>query len=178
MVEAVEQALARGMAGRRARRTKPTENQMSDHFITLIPEDPRHVPDEPRRNRARQRFLEIAPSADKIEVELNEKVMFFDCGENFEQVCCPSCGSEIPIEWWQERMDDDYLDGGAKLDRYATPCCNATQTLHELIYKWPQGFGRFGLSAMNPRIGDLDDDLKKEFEAILGVPLRVIYQHL
>ncbi len=150
---------------------------MSDHFMTLIPEDPRYVPDESRRVRAIARFLEIAPNADKIEVELSDQVIFFDCGENFEQVRCPSCDVELPIDWWQERMSEDHVGQGFKLDKYQTPCCDSSCTLHQLTYKWPQGFGRFALSAMNPRIGDLDDKLKQEFEAILGTSLRVLYRH-
>jgi hypothetical protein len=74
-------------------------------------------------------------------------------------------------------MDDDYEDG-FRLDKYATPCCGKAHTLHELTYEWPQGFGRFALNAMNPNLGLLDDKYKREFEEILGTPLRVIYRHI
>lgn len=103
--------------------------------------------------------------------------MFFDCGENFERVFCPSCRSEIPAEWWKDRMDED-SDNGFKLDAYATPCCGKKSTLHDLVYEWPQGFGCFALDAMNPNIGLLENDHKREFETILGTKLRVIYQHI
>ena len=39
-------------------------------------------------------------------------------------------------------------------------------------------FGRFGLDARNPNIGELEDRYKREFEEILGTKLRVIYQHI
>jgi hypothetical protein len=81
------------------------------------------------------------------------------------------------MAWWKERMDEDY-DDGFKLATYAMPCCAARCTLHELVYEWPQGFGRFALQAMNPNIGKLDDRYKREFEEILGTELRVIYQHI
>jgi hypothetical protein len=64
------------------------------------------------------------------------------------------------------------------LATYATPCCGAICTLHELAYEWSQGFGRFALDAMNPNIGELEDRYKQEFEEILGTKLRVIYQHI
>jgi hypothetical protein len=150
---------------------------MSDNWIALIPEDPRFIPDAAKRSRARDRFAEIAPDADEIEIKVCEKVEFFDCGANFERILCPSCRSEIPSAWWQDRMDEDYSDGFV-LAKYATPCCKALHTLHELVYDWPQGFGRFALDAMNPNIGKLDDRYKEEFEGILGTPLRVIYQHI
>jgi hypothetical protein len=151
---------------------------MSDNWITLIPEDdPRFIPEVVKQSRARDRLTEIAPEADEIEIKVSEKVEFFDCGGNFERVRCPSCGSEIPAVWWQARMDDDY-GNGFMLASYATPCCAVQCTLHELVYEWPQGFGRFALEAMNPNIGKLEDKYKQEFEKILGTRLRVIYQHI
>jgi hypothetical protein len=163
---------------------------MSDHWIALIPENPRYVPDAAMRQRARDRFAQIAPDAEEIEIKVSDKVAFFDCGQNFERILCPSCGAEIPVDWWQDRMDEDSgVEGwqdqmdedsgdGFKLATYATPCCGKECTLHELGYQWPQGFGRFALDAMNPDIGELEDKYKREFENILGTKLRVIYQHI
>jgi hypothetical protein len=150
---------------------------MSDNSITLIPEDPRFVPDAAKQRRARDRFAEIAPEADEIEIKVSETVEFFDCGANLERICCPSCRSEISAEWWQDRIEEDYGDG-FKLAKYAAPCCGAKVTLHELDYEWPQGFGRFALHVMNPNIGKLDDKYERQFEKILGTKLRFIYQHI
>src|SRR5262249_2422247 len=77
---------------------------MSDNWIRLIPQDPRFVPEPERRVRAKDRIAEIAPDADEIEITVSETVEFFDCGGNHERILCPSCGVEIPTEWWQERM--------------------------------------------------------------------------
>ena len=74
-------------------------------------------------------------------------------------------------------MDEDYEDG-FKLATFATQCCGAMVTLQELKYEWPQGFGRFAISVMNPKIGKLKDEYKREIEDILGTKLRVIYQHI
>ena len=150
---------------------------MSDNWITLIPENPRFVPNQANRERARDRFAEIAQNADEVELQIFEKINFFDCGSNFGKVYCPSCRTEIAVEWWKDRMDEDY-DNGFKLANYSTPCCGSTVTLHELIYEWPQGFGLFALDAMNPHIGKLNDQYKLELEEILETKLRVIYQHI
>ena len=150
---------------------------MSDNWITLVPENPRFVPDAAKQRQARERFAEIAPEADDVDIKVSEKVMFFDCGGNLERVRCPSCGSVIPVEWWHERMDEDH-DDGFKLAAYATPCCRKKATLNELVYEWPQAFGRFALDAMNPNVGTLDDEDKQEIERILGTKLRVIYQRV
>lgn len=152
---------------------------MSDDWIALVPEDPGFVPDAAAQRRARDRFAEVAPEADGIEIKVSDTAQFFDCGANLERICCPSCGSEIPVDWWQDRMDED-SDGedGFKLASYPVPCCGKEHTLHELAYDWPQGFGRFALDVMNPNVGELEDKHKREFEMILGTKLRVIYQHI
>src|SRR5688500_16077144 len=138
---------------------------MSDNWVALIPEDPRFVPDPAKQCRARDRFAEIAPDADEIHIKAAETVEFFDCGANFEGVACPSCHSEIAIQWWQERMEDDN-DDGFKLAKYSTPCCGTRHTLNQLVYRWPQGFARFALHAMNPDIGELDERCRLEIEEI------------
>jgi hypothetical protein len=152
---------------------------MSDNWIVLIPEDPRFVPSAKLRTRARDRLVEIAPEAEGIEIKVSKTVEFFDCGGNFERIRCPSCRKKIPTDWWQERMNEDFRKGsGFKLAAYATPCCRKKRTLHELVYQWPQGFGRFALDAMNPNIGKLKAKFRRELEEILGTELRVIYQHI
>lgn len=74
-------------------------------------------------------------------------------------------------------MVEDYSDS-FKLSEFSTPCCGTNSTLNDLAYEWPQGFGRFSLDALNPSIGTLAEKHKQELEAILGTPLRVIYQHI
>ena len=148
---------------------------MSDNWIVLIPENPRHVPEKERQDFARIRFQEICPDA-VIEVKVFEEIQFFDCGSNFERIVCPVCASEISMDWWQDLMDKEF-DALCPLEKKPTPCCGAMHTLHELRYDWPQGFGRFSLEAMNPNTGLLEDGDKAELEKILGCSLRVIYSH-
>ena len=151
---------------------------MSSDWITLIPEKAGTVPDEPRRFAALKCFREIAPDAHEIEVILLEKMTFFDCGSNFISVKCPACSVEIPTNDWQDIMNTDYVDEGFMLAEYSVPCCGNYFTPHMLFYEGPQGFGLFALSARNPNIGKLDSNHKREMEEILGIELRVIYQHI
>jgi hypothetical protein len=150
---------------------------MSDNWITVIPEDPGFAPDMARLNNALEWFLNAAPDAEEIAIKQSEEIEFFDCGSNFERVLCPSCRVEISLEWWRQRMDDDH-DIGFKLSKYPAPCCRTAQTLHELIYDWPQGFGRHAIDAMNPGIEKLNNTQQRELEQILGTPIRIIYQHI
>lgn len=150
---------------------------MSDNWIVLIPEDPRHVPAKERQQRAISHFRKIAPAADEFEAISLVDVRFFDCGANFERIVCPSCHNDLPTSWWDLQMEDEG-NRNFPLDKRPMPCCAALHTLHELNYEWPQGFGRFAIEAMNPQIGEFSADLKTEFEEILGCRLRVIYQHI
>lgn len=75
-------------------------------------------------------------------------------------------------------MADNYRNEFLALRSHAAPCCGNHVTMADLKYDWPQGFARFGIDAMNPKIGELQPDVKGRFEEILGVALRVIYQHL
>src|SRR5665213_1889871 len=109
----------------------PCGGRMSDNWIALIPENPALVPEATKQARARDRFAQIAPEADEIKVKVSESVAFFDCGGNFERILCPACHTEISVEWWQDRMDDDFGDG-FRLAKYKAPCCKASYTLHEL----------------------------------------------
>jgi hypothetical protein len=150
---------------------------MSDHYITLVPANPRFVPKAGNQRRARDLYAEIAPDAEAIEIQCSETIQFFDCGENFSQVHCPTCSSEIPMSWWESRMEEDF-NGGFRLAKYSLPCCGTKCTLDELHYDWPQAFGLFALDAMNPNIGELPNSRKQQLEEILGTKLRVIYQNI
>src|SRR5688572_1638856 len=119
----------------------PVAATMSDDWITVIPEDPEFVPDPARQAAAQAWFEENAPDSEEIEIKLSDSIEFFDCGANFERVLCPSCGGEIAMQWWQQRMDE--FEEAPKLVKYPTPCCGAMLNLHELVYYFPQGFGRF-----------------------------------
>jgi len=151
---------------------------MSDHWITLVPQDPNFVPVSETHEDAVEWFQAIAPDADEIQITVSDGVQFFDCGENFERILCPRCGEEISMEWWQDRMDDDHDGTGFQLAKYPAPCCGASIGLEELHYEWPQAFARFGIAAMNPNVAELSDEQRSEVERLLGTTLRTIYRHL
>lgn len=89
----------------------------------------------------------------------------------------PSCGQQISDEWWAQTMAADYEDG-FKLLEYAVPCGGAAHTRHALRCEWPQGFGKFAVSATNPQLGALGAERQRELERLLGAPVRFIYQHI
>jgi hypothetical protein len=151
---------------------------MSDNYIYVVPKDPYLALDEARRENAASFFRSIAPEADEIATSVSEHITFVDCAENFERVCCPSCAAEIETGTWQEWMDNDFDGEGFSFAQHAMPCCGARHFLHELRYEWPQAFARSKVRAMNPNIGKLTEEQCRQFERILGCPVRVIYQHI
>ena len=151
---------------------------MSDNWIVLIPKDPVFVPNKASQQAAIDQLTELAPEAEEIEIKASDHIQLFDCGANLERISCPSCDRELDTEWWEERMIDDYVDGGFQLRDYPMPCCGAFHSLNALRYDWPQGFARFGIEAMNPNIGKLSDHEIQGFERILGAPVLAIYQHI
>ncbi len=153
---------------------------MSDDYINIIPERPGFVPEEVGRQAALAYFRTIAPAADKITAEVSEQVEFVHCGQNFERIFCPSCGTPITMEVWQDWMDQDFRgrDKGFVLADHVLPCCGASASLHDLRYEWPQGFACFNLCAENSNIGKLSDEQCREFERLLGAKVRIVYEHL
>jgi hypothetical protein len=164
------------------------EIRVSDHWIILITEDPRYMPEASRRLQALERFKQLAPVADDLKLHVRDSIGFFDCAANFQRIICPACRAEIPSEWWTERLNEDAVnpevDEGFKLNAYLTPCCNTAHTLNELVYDAPQGFARFALEAMNPLTHSLgprvwlNEGNVAELAALLGVRLRVIYRRV
>ena len=151
---------------------------MSDDFLVIVPRDPRQVPPTDAQQRVLEALARIAPNAEESTSEASEVVRFFDCGSNFERIICPRCSAEVDLEWWQDRMDEDSTDDGFLLATYAMPCCGASTTLHELVYDWPQTFGRFNWEVRNPEIGELTESNKADLEAAAGMKLVFVRQHL
>lgn len=151
---------------------------MSDTRIRVIPEQPDLVPDKERQQRAVLHLRTIVAQNAELRATAYGRIVFVDCGGNFESVACPFCGAEVDIDSWQEWMDEDFDGNGFTLSRHAMPCCGAQHTLHELKYQLPQGFARFEVSAMDPNLGELSEDQIAQLEQILGCRVRIIYQHI
>ena len=151
---------------------------MSDDFLVLVPRDPRHIPPIDARKRVLEALARIAPNAEELTSEASEEVRFFDCGSNFERIVCPRCSADVDLEWWHDRMDEDSTNNGFLLATYAMPCCGGSANLNELVYDWPQTFGRFAWEVRNPAIGDLTEATKADLEAAAGMALAFVRQHL
>jgi hypothetical protein len=147
---------------------------MSDHFLSLIPEQPDFVPPAEAQTRALEAFRSFVPKASDVEARVSEDVEFIDQGENFERVVCPACDTELNSKRWGELMDKAYETQFT--DRsIIMPCCGSGADLNSLRYEWPAGFARFVLQAECPNLcGWLPADKQSTLEDILGCKLRQI----
>jgi hypothetical protein len=147
---------------------------MSDYWIILIPDSPHYVPSKATVTRAESLFRSFAPQAVTIQATISSDIRFFDCGGNFERIICPTCTTEIDVDWWSDQMTQEF-ESSFPLRPIQLPCCGTLKALNQLIYEWPQGFARFSLEAMNANIGKLTHDKREELERVLGCRLIVIY---
>ena len=120
---------------------------MSDHNLCFVPVDPRFVPDQPSQDAAVALLRAAWPDARDVEADSSVRVVFRDCGENFERVLCPHCSTEIDVGPWQQLIDSDYSEAdGFRLNAMPMRCCGQPSTVNDLVYEWPQGFSRFALT--------------------------------
>ena len=127
---------------------------------------------------AKAYFAQIAPRADGISTEVDSDIQFRDCGGNLESIRCPICDADLPTDWWHDQLDEAWKPG-FDLQPITTSCGHVVDSLNALTYYFDQGFSRFIVNAMNPKIGmPLSEGQTAQFEVILGCPVKVIYRHL
>jgi hypothetical protein len=123
---------------------------MSTDIVSIIPTDPFWVPVAEAAAAARAILARVYPGARKVAMDWHEGPVFVDQGENFETVRCPGCQINLPIDWWQDRMNEAYATNFHVLTVCLT-CCGHKATLNDLVYSWPAGFARFVLFAASPQ---------------------------
>jgi hypothetical protein len=153
---------------------------MSDHWVTVIPQDPWFIPTIQAQQQAAEYFSQIVDDPNCVEVIVHEGVELHDCGCNLAGILCPSCDEFIDEEWWDAWTGEDYDDDRKThtLTPRQLPCCGESYSLQQLIYDFDQGFATFALEAENPNVGELSLEQKATFEQLLSCPIKVIYSHL
>lgn len=146
---------------------------MSTDLLRFIPVDPLHVPSPEAIADARALVRTFFPAAELISSETSDEVRFVDAGELFESVCCPSCGRELDVEWWQSAMERAFDRSFADLS-VTMPCCGAGSSLHDLDYRAPAGFARFTLEVAEPGVSELTAAQQEQLEEVLQTKVRVV----
>lgn len=146
---------------------------MSDSILRYVPTDPFWQPGPDGVSRAIATLKSIAREADAITPIFEERVTFFNPGENWSGVECSSCGTDAE-QWWGDAMDVAYVTEFTNLEVEA-PCCGGTVSLNSLRYIWPAAFGRFAIEALNPNIPDTTAEQDLQVASSLGASVRKIW---
>lgn len=149
---------------------------MSSSWLIIIPTDPQWQPEHQAAAQAARVLAKHVPRAELIEMSMTDDVEFVDAGSNFDSVTCPHCGAEV-TEAWADGMDAAYESGFANLD-WVAPCCNRETSLNALNYQQPQGFARFSITATEPNLERIDDQVLRSLGEALGHEVRAVWQHL
>jgi hypothetical protein len=151
---------------------------MSDNILILIPDDYNFIPNDSQQKSIKDILFNIINDTDNIKLNITDKIIFHDCGENFEQIICPSCSAEISMDWFGEHMNKDYNEGGFLMDTYTTSCCGIAITLQDLVFKGVQGFAKFTIEIWNTEYDNLIIREIDKFEKILDTKLRIISRRI
>jgi len=148
---------------------------MSDNYLRLIPSSPEFVPDKNAIDKAILLLKEDFPAPDMVRIQISASPRFIDQGANWKRVVCPCCNKTLDPGWWQNSMDNAFVNEFQNLV-VKVPCCGIETTLNDLIYDWPAGFAQFLIEVRNPGM-DVADARIDQLETVLGSPLKKIWAH-
>jgi hypothetical protein len=154
---------------------------MSVSYISMIPTD---VDWQPTGDPAAEVGAHVArvfadpDGMQEITVDFHDRITAVDAGENIQQITCPRCNRDIPLEWYRGLIEQT-LGEFDSLD-VTVPCCHTLVTLDTLRLDWPSGFARFEIAVVNPVRAEYEfsDEELDMIAAILGHPVRQILAHI
>jgi hypothetical protein len=151
---------------------------LSEFSFKLIPTVSGYLPEAPARADAFEQFTKMVAGARAVQAEVYDHIEFVSAMSNFETVSCPTCGALLEQIWWVAAVDRAYYNNQFTDLHVTVPCCGGNASLNDLEYRFPQGFARFILTALEPPMSNLDAGQVHVLEAILGCTLRRIWVHI
>lgn len=152
-------------------------------MLSVIPTDHLWQPSASAAASAEETVRNLDPHADAVVVEWHVRVMFVDCGGNWEGVRCPKCNQGIE-DWFSEQATVATDETELRELGVVTPCCNTSTTLNDLKFSWPAGFASFAIRVEtpsrawdNPTAPWFTDAEVQMVEAALGTPVRQVLAH-
>jgi hypothetical protein len=156
---------------------KPLHSTSSGNSMHIIPNDPGIALDKNESIRLVQLLSKRFPDKE-IELQIDSRVSFVDCGDSFENICCPLCGKDIPMDYWQEAMDNADQKNFSDLE-ITMPCCGRFTNLNNLKYNQDCGFAKFILTINDPNTWEINEaELLNELETIYKINFRIIHAHI
>ncbi|MEV0564888.1 hypothetical protein [Dactylosporangium sp. NPDC050588] len=155
---------------------------MSDFYASAIPTNATWQPTPEAANEAEAYVWRVFPDPDGVQqevtVEFYDRITAVDAGENLERITCPRCGSDIPVDWYSDLLEE--TEGEFDNLNVTVPCCSAPVPLDTLGFDWPCGFARFEIAVANPARAEcqFNPDELTQLAIILGHPVRQILTHI
>jgi hypothetical protein len=155
---------------------------VSDLYVSLIPTDVTWQPTSAAAAEAEAYVRRLFPDPDGVQqdvtVEFHDRITVVDAGENLQQITCPRCDRDIPLDWYEDLIEE--AEGEFDSPSVTVPCCETAVALSSLRFDWPSGFARFEIAVVNPARAEYEFTLEEigGVEAILGHPLRQVVAHL
>ena len=122
---------------------------MSEHLVRLIPRLHTYRTNEASA-RAAVLALQKCVKAEEISFFQSGQVEFFDCGSALNHISCPRGGAAVPLDWWQQKMDEHYKSDHFFVLEEDMPCCSKTVSLNDLRYEAPCGFASLCFTVRDP----------------------------
>ena len=122
---------------------------MSELLVRLIPRLHTYRTNEASA-RAAVLALQKCVKAEEISFFQSGQVEFFDCGSALNHISCPRCGAAVPLDWWQQKMDEHYKSDHFFVLEEDMPCCSKTVSLNDLRYEAPCGFASLCFTVRDP----------------------------
>ena len=122
---------------------------MSEHLVRLIPRLHTYRTNEASA-RAAVLALQKCVKAEEISFFQSGQVEFFDCGSALNHISCPRCGAAVPLDWWQQKMDEHYKSDHFFVLEEDMPCCSKTVSLNDLRYEAPCGVASLCFTVRDP----------------------------
>lgn len=122
---------------------------MSEHLVRLIARLHTYRTNEASA-RAAVLALQKCVKAEEISFFQSDQVEFFDCGSALNHISCPRCGAAVPLDWWQQKMDEHYKSDHFFVLEEDMPCCSKTVSLNDLRYEAPCGFASLCFTVRDP----------------------------
>jgi hypothetical protein len=155
---------------------KPPRSTSSGSILNIIPTDP-EISFEKNETIDLIQFLSIRFPNKEIEATIDSQISFVDCGDGLENISCPVCGKEIPMDYWQEVMDKAHQKNFSDL-KIQMPCCGKFAQLNNLKYNQDCGFSKFILTVNDPNNSGLNEtELLNELEKISKSKFKIIHAH-
>ena len=122
---------------------------MSEHLVRLIPRLHTYRTNEASAQAA-VLALQKCVKAEDISFFQSGQVEFFDCGSALDHISCPRCGAAVPLDWWQQKMDEHNKSDHIFVLEEDMPCCSKTVSLNDLRYEAPCGFASLCFTVRDP----------------------------